>query len=91
MPAVTIDTSTFQAESNPAVVDSGVEGTSISTGVEGNSGTITTREATGATATATLLAGNDAPVAAPTQASGFGAVVALVGLAAVAALVLRRE
>ena len=89
MPAVTIDTSTFQAESNPAVVDSGVEGTSISTGVEGNSGTITTREATGATAT--LLAGNDAPVAAPTQASGFGAVVALVGLAAVAALVLRRE
>jgi PGF-CTERM protein len=91
MPAVTIDTTALQAESNQAAVDSGAAANSTSTGVEGNAGTITTREATGSTASATLMAGNGATAATPTAAPGFGAIVALVGIGAVAALVLRRE
>ncbi len=47
--------------------------------------------ATAATATAATTAGNGTATAKPTTAPGFGAVVALVGLGAVAVLVLRRE
>ncbi len=47
--------------------------------------------ATAATATAATTAGNGTATATPTKSPGFGAVVALVGLGAVAVLVLRRE
>ncbi len=47
--------------------------------------------ATAATATAATTAGNGTATATPTRSPGFGAVVALVGLGAVAVLVLRRE
>ncbi len=47
--------------------------------------------ATAGTATAATTAGNGTATATPTRSPGFGAVVALVGLGAVAVLVLRRE
>jgi PGF-CTERM protein len=47
--------------------------------------------ATAGTATAATTAGNNTATATPTATPGFGAVVALVGLGAVAVLVLRRE
>ena len=46
---------------------------------------------TAATVTAATTAGNGTATATPTRSPGFGAVVALVGLGAVAVLVLRRE
>ena len=94
LPDVTIDTTALQSESNQAAGDSVAAATSTSTGVEGTPGTVTTREGTGAAVTATLVADSGAttatPTASPTEAAGFGAVVALVSLSAVAALVLRR-
>ena len=93
-PSVTIDTNAYQSESNQAAGDSvgsGVAAMSTSTAVEGSAGNVTAKEATGATATATLMAGNDGAKVPPTSTPGFGAVVALVGLVAVAVLVLRRE
>ena len=46
---------------------------------------------TGTAATAATTAGNGTATATPTKSPGFGAVVALVGLGAVAVLVLRRN
>jgi PGF-CTERM protein len=55
-------------------------------------GNVTTNvTATAGTATAATTAGNGTATATPTKSPGFGAVVALVGLGAVAVLVLRRE
>ena len=56
-----------------------------------NNVTANVTTANGTTAGTATTAGNDTATATPTPTPGFGAVVALVGLGAVAVLVLRRE
>ena len=96
LPAVTIDTTALQSENIEAAGDSGDVGRvapSASPSVGGSPGNVTTEEVTATTAltTAPATAGNTAAQVPPTPTPGFGATVALVGLGAVALLVLRRE
>ena len=101
----TVDAAQFQPDSYEVKVES-VEAASSSTAtfnvVEGGAVTVApttpatnvTTNVTGTAATATAATtsnGNGTATATPTPTPGFGAVVALVGLGAVALLVLRRE
>jgi PGF-CTERM protein len=101
----TVDTAQFQPDSYEVKVESveaAASGTATFNVVEGGAVTaapttpttnVTTNvTGTAATATAATTAnGNGTATATPTPTPGFGAVVALVGLGAVAVLVLRRE
>ena len=101
----TVNAGQFQSDTYDVKVES-VEAASSSTGTfnvvagQGNvtvapttpaSNVTTNVTATAATATAATTASNGTATATPTRSPGFGAVVALVGLGAVAVLVLRRE
>ncbi len=101
----TVDAAQFQPDTYEVKVES-VEAASSSTAtfnvVEGGAVTVApttpatnvTTNVTGTAATATAATtsnGNGTATATPTPTPGFGAVVALVGLGAVALLVLRRE